>query len=129
MTEDIEITFARRLGDVLGEMRATLDEKATRRALVFILSRYGIDVINNTFYCSDIPKTISIRVTSAANAPTPPLSVPTIAVPTRRLLPQDTCPICGFSGVAKGVVLHMVKKHGTTPKEYARTKALDEVTV
>lgn len=38
---------------------------------------------------------------------------------------QDTCPLCGYEGVEKGVRLHMIRKHGTTPKEYARQQNLD----
>lgn len=44
---------------------------------------------------------------------------------TRKPFAQGACPICGYQGVAKGVNLHMIRKHGTTPKEYARVHHLD----
>ena len=127
MTEDVELMFARRLGDVLGEMRAALDQKAIRRVLTFILSRHGIDVINNTFFVEERTDTVSRQAVSHPPAQSAPMNLATVPKPPSVRLPltQDTCPICGYSGVRKGVQLHMIRKHGTTPKEYQRTKALD----
>ena len=122
MTEDIEIAFARRLGDVLGEMRATLDDKAIRRVLTFILSRHGIDVINNTFFCSEIPKTISIKAVSSTPPPQPLATLPTkTAEPMHDVAPVPHCPVCNQNGFLRraGLGGHMWQKHHIKMTEYA----------
>ena len=121
MTEDIEIAFARRLGDVLGEMRATLNDKAIRRVLTFILSRHGIDVINNTFFCSEIPKTISIKAVSSAPPPQTPTALPTkTSEPLRDVAPVPRCPVCNQNGFLRraGLGGHMWQKHHIRMTEY-----------
>jgi len=74
MTEDIEITYARRLGDVLGEMRDALDEEAMRRVLTFILSRYG--VTTSGLYILTLPQKPKIALPPVVDAPAPMVEEP-----------------------------------------------------
>ena len=115
MDVDPEIMHAAALGLVLQNMRDELSEAAIKRVVTWGLERWGIDVP------SVYIKTIARPIKPAA--PTAPIEAkPATAQPIK----QTPCPLCDFRAVnAKGLTLHMYRKHGTTPKEHARTQALD----
>jgi hypothetical protein len=110
MNEDIEITLARRLGEVVSDMRNSLDDDGTKRVLVFILDRYGI-------FASGI-SVFPLKVYAA------PPTLPKLDIH----LPKDggeyplelTCPICWKNGFKKrsGTAGHMIRVHHIAPKTY-----------
>ena len=113
MIEDSEITLARRLNEVLSDIRRDLDEQGTKRVILFIFDRYGISI-----------PALSIL-------PLPPQKAPLKRVQDihdeavglgEARFPQLTleCPIChknGFKGRA-GTAGHMIRVHHKTPKVY-----------
>lgn len=138
MTDDVdpEILFAAALGVTLARMRAELDEYAVKRVMTFVLSRWGIRATE--LYVNTLPSGRMIAHPRVAevfpDAPPPPLAkaepresvVDGMPPPNRQPIHSEACPICGRTGInPAGLNMHMFRSHGTTLKEYRRTRSLD----
>lgn len=115
MDVDPEIMHAAALGLVLQNMRAELSDDAIRRVIAWGLERWGV-----------YAPVVEIRPIPRPSKPAMPVAPGETKPATAPPIKQTPCPMCSFRAMnPKGLTLHMYRKHGTTPKEYARTQALD----
>lgn len=120
---DKELLLVGTLGVALRMIRQKLDGAAVERVVRYSLERAGIHVSTHLIVGP------SPFAAGPPEQPAPTQVQPqdfAALPPTARPIKQDRCPICSYAAMnARGLVAHMHKKHGTTPKEYARQQQLD----